>query len=118
VALLLAFVGIYGVVACSVASRTGEIGVRLALGGSPVQILWLVVGQTLRTTAIGLAAGLAAALALTGLIVRLLYGVGPRDPATLAVSAAVIAAAGLLAGLLPARRAMRIDPAIALRPDA
>jgi len=118
VALLLAFVGIYGVVACSVAARTGEIGVRLALGGRPVQILWLVVGQTLRTTAIGLAAGLAAALALTGLIVRLLYGVGPRDPATLAVSAAVIAAAGLLAGLLPARRAMRIDPAIALRPDA
>jgi len=118
VALLLAFVGIYGVVACSVAARTGEIGVRMALGGSPARILWLVVGQTLRTTAAGLAAGLAAALALTGLIARMLYGIGPRDPATLAVSAAVLAAAGLLASLLPARRAMRVYPTDALRHDA
>ena len=118
VALLLAFVGIYGVVACSVAARTGEIGVRMALGGSPARILWLVVGQTLKTTAAGLAAGLAAALALTGLIARMLYGIGPRDPATLAVSAAVLAAAGLLASLLPARRAMRVYPTDALRHDA
>jgi predicted permease len=118
VALLLAFVGIYGVVACSVAARTGEIGVRMALGGSRPRILWLVVGQTLKTTGAGLALGLAASLALTGLIARMLYGVGPRDPATLAASAAVLAAAGLLAGLVPALRAMRIDPTIALRQDA
>jgi len=118
VALLLAFVGIYGVVACSVAARTGEIGVRMALGGTPARILWLVVGQTLRTTAVGLAIGLAGSLLLTGLIARLLYGVGPRDPATLACAAAVLAAAGLLAGLLPARRATRVDPTAALRADA
>ena len=83
-----------------------------------VRIVWLVVGETLRTTAAGLAAGLAAALALTGLVARMLYGVGPRDPATLAVSAAVLAAAALLASLLPAGRAMRVDPTIALRHDA
>jgi predicted permease len=118
VALLLAFVGIYGVVACSVAARTGEIGVRMALGGTPARILWLVVGQTLRTTAAGLAIGLAGSLLLTNLIARLLYGVGPRDPATLASAAAVLAGAGLLAGLLPARRATRVDPTAALRADA
>jgi predicted permease len=118
VALLLAFVGIYGVVACTVAARTGEIGVRMALGGSRSRILWLVIGQTLGTTGAGLALGLAASLAVTGLIARMLYGVGPRDPATLATTAAVLAAAGLLAGIVPALRAMRISPTIALRQDA
>jgi predicted permease len=118
VALLLAFVGIYGVVACSVAARSGEIGVRIALGGTPGRILWLVLGQTLRTTGAGLLAGLAGALLLNGLIARLLYAVGPRDPGTLAAAAAVLAAAGLLAGTLPALRATRVSPTIALRTDA
>jgi ABC-type antimicrobial peptide transport system permease subunit len=90
----------------------------MALGGTPARILWLVVGQTLRTTAAGLAIGLAGSLLLTGLIARLLYGVGPRDPATLASAAGVLAAAGLLAGFLPARRATRVDPTAALRADA
>jgi putative ABC transport system permease protein len=118
VALLLAFVGIYGVVACSVAARSGEIGVRIALGGTPARILWLVLSQTVRTTGAGLAAGLAVALAVNGLIGRLLYAVGPRDPATLAATAAVLAAAGLLAGAIPALRAALVDPTIALRRDA
>jgi predicted permease len=118
IALLLAFVGIYGVVSCSVAARTAEIGVRMALGGRPRNILWLVLGQTLRITGIGLAAGAGASLLLTGLIAKLLYGVGPRDPLTLAASALILAVAGIVAAVLPARRAMSVDPVIALRHEA
>ena len=114
-ALLLAFVGIYGVVSCSVAARTSEIGVRMALGGRPRNILWLIVGQTLRLTTAGLAAGAAVSLALTGLLANLLYGVGPRDPLSLAAAALILAAAGVIAAVLPARRAMSVDPMIALR---
>jgi predicted permease len=117
-ALLLAFVGIYGVVSCSVAARTSEIGVRMALGGRPRSILWLIVGQTLRLTSVGLAAGAAVSAVLTGLIAKLLYGVGPRDPLTLSAAALVLAAAGVIAAILPARRAMSVDPMIALRHEA
>jgi predicted permease len=118
VALLLAFVGIYGVVACSVAARAGEIGVRIALGGTPTRILRLVLAEVLRTTGAGVAAGLAVALAVNGLMGKLLYAVGPRDPATMAATAAVLAAAGVLAGAIPAMRAALVDPTIALRRDA
>src|SRR5262245_47452720 len=117
-ALLLAFVGIYGVVSCSVAAGTSEIGVRMALGGRPRSILWLIVGQTLRLTSFGLAAGVAISIVLTGLIAKLLYGVGPRDPLTLSAAALVLAAAGVIAAILPARRAMSVDPMIALRHEA
>ena len=117
-ALLLAFVGIYGVVSCSVAARTAEIGVRMALGGRPRRILWLIVGQTLRLTSAGLAAGAAVSLVLTGLLAKLLYGVGPRDPISLVAAALILASAGVLAAVLPARRAMSVDPMIALRHEA
>ncbi len=116
-ALLLAAIGIYGLLAYSVAQRSNEIGVRMALGGRPASILWLVVRQAIGLVAAGLAAGLAAALVMTGLLQKLLYGVGPRDAATLAAAAAVLAAAGAVAAWLPARRAIRVDPIAALRGD-
>jgi putative ABC transport system permease protein len=76
------------------------------------------VGQTLRLTSVGLAAGAAVSAVLTGLIAKLLYGVGPRDPLTLSAAALVLAAAGVIAAILPARRAMSVDPMIALRHEA
>jgi predicted permease len=114
-ALLLACVGIYGVVSFSVASRTSEIGVRMALGGAPRRVLWLIVGETLRLAVAGLAVGLAFSIGMTGLLGGLLYGVGPRDPAALVTAGVLLVAAGITAALVPARRAMRIDPMAALR---
>jgi putative ABC transport system permease protein len=114
-ALLLAGIGIYGVLAYSVAQRIGEIGVRLALGGRPRDIVWMVLRQTVGLVAAGLTAGLVGSLLVTRLLQKLLYGVGPRDLATLAAAAAVLAAAGIAAAVLPARRAARVDPLIALR---
>jgi putative ABC transport system permease protein len=114
-ALLLAGIGIYGILAYSVAQRTNEIGVRLALGGRPRNILWLILRQTAGLVAAGLAAGLVSALLLTRLLQKLLYGVGPHDLGTLAAAAAVLAAAGIVAAVLPARRAVRVDPIMALR---
>jgi putative ABC transport system permease protein len=114
-ALLLAGIGIYGILAYSVAQRSNEIGVRVALGGRPRDIVWLVLRQTVGLVAAGLAAGLVGSLLLTRLLQKLLYGVGPRDLATLAGAAVVLAAAGILAAVLPARRAVRVDPITALR---
>ncbi len=116
-ALTLASIGIYGLLAYSVAQRSNEIGVRLALGGGPADILWLVVRQAIGLVGSGLAVGIAGAVLLTRLMEKLLYGVGPRDFATLAGAAAVLAAAGTLAAWLPARRAIRVDPIAALRAD-
>ncbi len=114
-ALILAAIGIYGVLSYAVAQRTNEIGVRMALGGQRRDILWLVVGQALRLLGAGLAAGLLGSLMLTGLLVKLLYGVGPHDVPTILGAGLLLAAAGALAAWLPARRALRVDPISALR---
>jgi len=114
-ALLLAAVGIYGIVAFSVARRTQEIGIRMALGAARSDVLRLVVGEGARLAAFGLAAGVLASLAVTRLVASLLFGVTATDPGTFAGVAALLAAAALGASYLPARRAMRLDPSIALR---
>ncbi|HYP02599.1 MAG TPA: ABC transporter permease [Pyrinomonadaceae bacterium] len=114
-ALLLALVGIYGVTAYHVTMRTHEIGLRMALGAQAHHVLRHVVGQSLRLTLVGLALGLCGALALTRVLESLLYDVRPTDPVTFAASAALLGAAALIACLLPARRATKVDPLIALR---
>lgn len=114
VALFLAAVGIYGVLAYSVTQRTRELGVRMALGGSPGEVFRLVLRQGLRVIVFGLVLGALGSLLLVRLIRALLYGVRPTDPAVLVVVAATLAAVGVLACVLPARRATRIDPMVAL----
>jgi putative ABC transport system permease protein len=115
IALVLAAVGIYSVVAYSVTQRTHEIGLRLALGATRGDILKLVVGAGLRLVLIGGAIGLAGAMVLTQLLSGLLFGVSARDPITLASIISILAAVALLACYLPARRAMKLDPLSALR---
>jgi putative ABC transport system permease protein len=117
VALGLTSVGIYGVVAYSAARRVHEIGVRMALGARPANVVVLVVGQGMRPVILGLACGLLAALALSRLLTKILFGVSPHDPRTLAVVALVLTAVALLASYLPARRATRVDPLTALRSE-
>jgi predicted permease len=116
-ALLLAAVGIYGVVAYAVTRRTREIGVRMALGASPGQVVGSVMEQGLRPVGLGIAAGLAGAFALGRLIQSQLFGVSPTDPATYAAIVLVLAAVAALACMIPARRAARVDPARALRAE-
>jgi predicted permease len=116
-AVLLALVGIYGVVSRSTAERTAEMGIRLALGANPADLLKLVLRQGLTVTLAGIALGLAASLALTRLLRSQLYHVSATDPAVLALSAALLAGAAALASYLPARRAARIDPMQALRTE-
>lgn len=115
IALLLSAVGIYGVISYSVAQRTGEIGIRAALGASRIDVLGLVLGRGIWMTGAGLAVGFAGALALTRLLATLLFGVGPSDPFTMVVVCGMLASVGLLACYLPARRAAQVDPAVALR---
>jgi putative ABC transport system permease protein len=116
-ALLLATIGIYGVMAYSVAQRTGEIGVRMALGAQRSDVLWMIAGQGARLIAIGLVLGVLGALALTRFIASLLYGVGATDPLALGAAPVVLAAAAFAACMLSARRATRIEPVAALRQD-
>jgi len=115
--LALATVGVYGVVAGSVERRTGEIGLRLAVGADSGDVLRLVLGQAARLAAAGVTLGLLAAFALTRVLQSLLFGVSPTDPATFAAVAGVLAMAALLASYLPARRASRLDPAAVLREE-
>jgi putative ABC transport system permease protein len=117
IALTLAAVGIYGVLAYVVSQRTREIGIRLAIGAGRSQVLGMILRQGLALAAIGVAAGLLGAFALTRLMERLLYNVRPTDPTTFAAVAAVLLLIALAASLLPARRATRVSPITALRAD-
>ena len=114
-ALLLAAIGIYGVMAYTVARRTSEIGLRIALGAAPGNIKWLVLGDGLLLIGLGVAIGLPLAMAGGRLSASLLYGIKPSDPLALISTVAVLAAIGVFAALLPARRAARIEPVEALR---
>lgn len=115
VALLLAVIGIYGVIAYSVAQRTPEIGIRRALGAQPVDILRLIVGQGLALTLAGVSLGIGAALALTWVMTSLLFHTSPTDPATFACITFLFVLVALAASYIPAHRAAQIDPTTALR---
>jgi putative ABC transport system permease protein len=117
VALILASLGVYGVIACSVAERKREIGIRIALGARASEVRGMVLGQGLKLTAIGLALGLAGAAAATKLIQGFLFGVSAGDPLTYAGTCAIFLAVALVASYVPARRAMRVDPMAALREE-
>jgi putative ABC transport system permease protein len=115
IALLLAAVGIYGVMAYSVTQRTREIGIRMALGSTPAGVFRIMIGHALRLTAIGVVAGLVAAFALTRYLASLLFQVRVMDPVTLVSVILLLGIVSLLASYLPARRATRVHPVIALR---
>ena len=114
-ALILAALGIYGVLSFLVRQRTREIGVRVAIGASPRAVVALIVGQACRWTLIGGAAGILLSLGVTRLLAGVLYGVSPTDPATYGAVALLLSTVAALAAWLPARRATRVDPLVALR---
>jgi len=117
VALAIAAIGIYGVLACSVTQRTHEIGVRIALGAQPGGVVRLIVGEGMTVALIGIAAGLAGALALSRVLASLLFDIPARDPLTFSSVAGVLAVVALAASAIPARRAARVDPLMALRDE-
>jgi putative ABC transport system permease protein len=116
-ALLLAALGVYGIVAYSVSQRSREFGIRVALGAKPSQIIGMVVGQNLRIVALGLGAGLVAAIPATRLMRGLLYQVGPNDPATFAAIGLLLAVIAIVASYLPARRGTQVDPVVTLKSE-
>jgi putative ABC transport system permease protein len=115
VALVLSGIGIYGVISYSVAQRTREMGIRAALGAPERNLLRLVLDRGVQLTVVGLALGIVGALALTRLMANLLYGVGAQDPLTMISVAVILAGVAMLASYVPARRAMKVDPIVALR---
>ena len=116
-ALVIASVGLYGTMSYNVARRTGEIGIRMALGAQRGRVLWMVLREVLLLAAVGLAIGVPTALAASQLVESFLFGMKPNDPLALMGSAVTLVSAAILAGYLPARNASRIDPMIALRHD-
>ena len=116
-AMLLAAIGLYGVMSLAVTARTAEIGVRMALGARRGDVVVMVLRQVLMTSFLGLAVGMPVALGAARFIESMIYGLPARDPGTLAVAAAILLAAALAAGYLPARYAARIDPMQALRSE-
>jgi putative ABC transport system permease protein len=117
VALVLAGIGVYGVIAYSTAQRTQEIGIRMALGAARGHVLRMVVGEGLKIGAAGLVLGVAASLALTRLMSGLLFGVSERDPLTFVALPLALLAVAAAAAWIPARRALQVDPMVALRTE-
>jgi len=117
VALMLAAIGIYGVMAYSFSQRTHEIGIRIALGAQRVDIFRMAVGEGMQLVAIGLAVGLAGGVALTRFVRTMLFDVSPSDPLTFGSISALLAAVAFVACYVPARRATRVDPLVALREE-
>jgi ABC-type antimicrobial peptide transport system permease subunit len=116
-ALVLGVIGVYGVTSYVVAQRTREVGLRIALGAPPAQLVRMVVGQGMRVAAVGIALGTAGALAVARAMAGLLYEVRPADAATLAGTTVVLGLATLVANYIPARRAAHVDPIESLRSD-
>ncbi len=116
-ALLLAMIGLYGVMSYNVARRRNEIGIRMALGAEQSRVLWMVLGEVTVLIGIGLVLGMAVTLATTRFVTSFLYGLTPNDPRTLGSAAVVLAIVAIVAGYLPARRASRLDPMTALREE-
>jgi ABC-type antimicrobial peptide transport system permease subunit len=115
VAILLASIGLYGVMAYNVARRTRDIGIRMALGAAPRSVRWQVLRETLTLVAIGIAIGVPAALGVARLVRSMLFGLTFVDPIVIVSAAALLALVAALSGYLPARRASRVDPIVALR---
>jgi len=116
-AVLLACLGIYGLMSYSVIRRTNEIGIRLALGAQTPKLLWMILRESVILLALGLAIGLPIAYASTGVLTKLLYQLSPTDPATFIACAIIVTAMTILAAWLPAKRATKVDPMVALRCD-
>lgn len=114
-AVILVCVGLYGIMAYAVSARTHEVGIRIALGARRSSVLWLVLSQSLLLVLIGAAIGVPVVFAAGKWISSLLFGVKPTDPATLAVPIVLVFVVGIFASYIPARRAMRVDPMVALR---
>jgi ABC-type antimicrobial peptide transport system permease subunit len=116
-ALLLAAVGLYGVLTYLVAASRGEIGIRMALGAQPATVFRMVTGRALRWSALGAVLGLAGCIAMRHIVASLLFGIGPSDPVTLAIATIALLTVSIAASAFPALRAMQTDPVSALREE-